>query len=319
MTLLSIIVPVYNAERYLSRCIESVLRNTLKDWELIIVDDGSTDGSGPLCDHYSQSDERVVVLHQDNRGQSEARNSGLHIAQGKYVTFVDADDEISEDAYLPNIQYLESHTGVDLLQYPTVWNYNTTESRKDELEPAIVEGQEAIFMAFYNNAPINYSVWNKIFCREVIGDTKFASGRLYEDKLFLLEVIHRVRSVYLSSVGEYHYYQYPGSSINKPTFLRRISWVESEYTLLKEMYGRSVTANQKLRRWMDTNRYLAVTHCQFPDNNIDAQKYMMRQSVPSVPISLSKDGLWFVVIKLFGTNLFIWLYCHLLMKRKKMV
>ena len=96
--LISIVVPVYNAERYLQRCVDSIIRNTFLDWELILVDDGSEDDSGNICESYSRSEERIKVLHQGNGGQSIARNNGLQHAQGRYITFVDADDEIASCA-----------------------------------------------------------------------------------------------------------------------------------------------------------------------------------------------------------------------------
>lgn len=312
MALLSIIVPVFNAEMYLQRCITSILRSTFTDWELILIDDGSQDSSGQICDQYSQADERVVVLHQPNQGQSVARNNGLRVAKGDYVTFVDADDEISDDAYLFNVQYLETHPEVDFLQYPTVWNCNTPDALVEDIMPIQINGHEAIFNAFIDNVPINYSVWNKIFRREAISDVLFVSGRLYEDKLFLMDVIRRAKAAYLSTFGEYHYYQYTGSSINKPTYLRRISWVESEYALLKEMYQFPVSKAKWLKRWMDTNRYLAVTHCQFSDEDITAQKTMIRQTAPRVKISFTKYYFWYLFILLFGADNYIKYYCSLL-------
>ena len=92
--LLSVIVPVYNVEKYLSRCIDSILSQTFTDFELILVDDGSPDNCGSICDEYAKKDKRIIVIHQQNRGVSSARNKGLDIARGEYVTFVDSDDQI---------------------------------------------------------------------------------------------------------------------------------------------------------------------------------------------------------------------------------
>lgn len=312
MPFLSIIIPVYNAEKYLARCIESILRNTFSDWELILIDDGSEDDSARICDQYSQVDDRVVALHQSNQGQSEARNKGLSIAKGRYVTFVDADDEVGDNAYLPNIQYLEAHPEVDFLQYPTIWNCNTPETRKDAMGPITIEGHDALLMAFCDNSPINYSVWNKLFRLKVVRGVRFVSGRLYEDKLFLLDVIRQVNVAYLSEWGEYHYYQYGESSINKPTFLRRISWVESEYVLLEEMYRHPQSRGQWLKRWMDANRYLAVTHYQFPDEVISKQMKMAKQSIPAVRMKASKDYIWYLFIVLCGIHNYIKIYCKIL-------
>lgn len=93
----SIIVPVYNVERYISRCIDSILKQTIQDFELILIDDGSPDNSGNICDEYAQLDNRIVVVHQENKGVSAARNKGLDIAKGKYIVFVDSDDEVTSD------------------------------------------------------------------------------------------------------------------------------------------------------------------------------------------------------------------------------
>lgn len=312
MPLLSIVVPVYNAEKYLQRCVDSIIRNTFLDWELILVDDGSKDDSGDICESYSRSEERIKVLHQKNGGQSAARNHGLRHVQGQYVTFVDADDEISADAYLPNIQYLETHPDVDFLQYPTLWNCNTKDVRKELVEAKTITGREKIFSAWCDNSPINYSVWNKIFRKEIVDGIKFVVGRLYEDKLFLLDVIRKCQSVYLSPVGEYRYYQYPGSSINRPTFLRRISWVESEYTLLAEMYEFPETSDRWLKKWMDTNRYLANTYREYPFEEINLHLNMMKQTIPSGIRGSRKDRFWYLVNRCLGPETFLRIYCLLL-------
>ena len=116
--LLSIITPVYNVEAYLDRCVQSVLSQSYREIELILIDDGSTDGSASLCDEWEAKDSRVVVVHQANAGVSAARNAGLKIAQGDYLTFVDPDDFLAPDTYFVNMAYLQSHQEVDMLQYP---------------------------------------------------------------------------------------------------------------------------------------------------------------------------------------------------------
>ena len=95
--MISVIVPVYNVERYIRQCVESILEQTYADLEIILVDDGSTDGSGSICDEYKLKDNRVVVIHKCNGGLSEARNAGLDIARGEYIGFVDSDDYIEPD------------------------------------------------------------------------------------------------------------------------------------------------------------------------------------------------------------------------------
>jgi glycosyltransferase involved in cell wall biosynthesis len=96
---ISIIVPVYDVEKYLKKCVDSILNQTFKDFELILVDDGSPDNSGAICDQYAEKDSRVRVIHKENGGLSDARNAGIEVARGKYLGFVDSDDFVNEDMY----------------------------------------------------------------------------------------------------------------------------------------------------------------------------------------------------------------------------
>ena len=107
--LLSVIVPVYNVETYLPRCVDSILQQSYENMEVILVDDGSQDGSGKICDEYAARDSRVKVIHKENGGLSSARNAGLDTAAGEYLTFVDSDDWIEPDAYCPMIALLEEN------------------------------------------------------------------------------------------------------------------------------------------------------------------------------------------------------------------
>ncbi len=112
---LSIIVPVYNVENYLCQCIDSILNQSYTDFELILVDDGSQDRSREICDRYAFEDKRIIVVHKQNGGLSSARNAGIEISRGKYLSFIDSDDFISEDYYLWNMEYLIDHPQIDIL------------------------------------------------------------------------------------------------------------------------------------------------------------------------------------------------------------
>ena len=128
--ILSVIVPVYNVERYLDACVQSIVNQTFQDWELLLVDDGSTDGSGGICDRWTSRDERITALHQENKGQAAARNAALDIAQGQFFTFVDSDDEITSETYAENIEILLSQPEIELLCYPMTLDYNNQQRRK---------------------------------------------------------------------------------------------------------------------------------------------------------------------------------------------
>ena len=115
---LSIIIPVYNTEQTLEKCVDSVLQSSLNNFEIILVNDGSTDNSANICESYKNSyPEQVLVIHQKNQGLSAARNAGLGIAKGQYITFVDSDDYISKDLYCHLLEQLNTHKNIDLLEY----------------------------------------------------------------------------------------------------------------------------------------------------------------------------------------------------------
>lgn len=128
MAILSIIVPVYNVEQYLPRCIDSILEQTFQNFELILVDDGSKDKSGEICDEFAKKDNRIIVIHQENKGVNTARNAGLDIATGSYITFVDSDDWIQPDSYCKSIGLMETNRDIDLLQYPEIHIKNGSET-----------------------------------------------------------------------------------------------------------------------------------------------------------------------------------------------
>ena len=128
---LSIIVPVYNVELYIAECIDSILAQTFKDWELILVDDGSKDNSGKICDEYAQKDSRIKVIHKKNEGLSSSRNTGLDNISGKFVTFVDSDDVIlGEDTLQKLIDIFVDDQELDILQYDVIHKWQSTEEHK---------------------------------------------------------------------------------------------------------------------------------------------------------------------------------------------
>lgn len=157
----SIIVPVYNVEQYLSRCIESVLSQTFKDFELILVDDGSTDSSGAICDHYAEKDNRIIVIHKENGGVSTARNVGIENARGEYITFCDSDDYYKDKLLETVVSYLEDDS-VDVLSY----NYDSLlQSGLDkgsniDTGTFITDSPEKTFSLIINHTFTSYLGWS---------------------------------------------------------------------------------------------------------------------------------------------------------------
>ena len=178
MELISVIVPVYNVESYVAECIESIQNQTYMNLEIILVNDGSTDASGDICDQYAAYDERIQVIHKENAGVSAARNTGIESANGDYIGFVDSDDYIATTMYEDMLKLMAEHD-LDIIECTAFRNNGDTniEGCNDgSLE--IFNRDEALKMAMYD---CFVAVWSQLYKRRVISDVRFPVGRKFED------------------------------------------------------------------------------------------------------------------------------------------
>lgn len=207
--LISIIVPVFKAERYLSRCVDSLLRQTYSNIEILLVDDGSPDHSGVLCDKIALKDKRIRVFHKENGGVSSARNLGLKHAKGEWISFVDADDSVSEDFFQCN--YFDT---IDIFQksYKIIYEDKGECVSVDVVDKSLFT-EEMIYTHFVRKR--TNALWDKIIRRDVIADNKFNENVLVgEDFLFSLSLIREVKHYQLCSRGHYNYYIHKGSAMD---------------------------------------------------------------------------------------------------------
>lgn len=203
MTQVSIIVPVYNSENTLERCISSLLNQTYKDYELLIINDGSTDRSAEICDSYATKDDRIKVFHKQNGGVSSARNQGLDNVSGKWVTFVDSDDWVDE-LYIETL--VESSSCVDLvLGYATLVNYpNRQQVCRQEM---VIKSDEYYKLFSECDLGVRTAPWNKLFKFQIIhdNDIRFPLGvPIGEDAVFLYTFL--LYSENVNSINSRHYY-----------------------------------------------------------------------------------------------------------------
>lgn len=178
--ILSVIIPVYKVEKTLDRCVESVFQQGIDDMEVILVDDGSPDGCGEMCDLWASKDERVKVVHKANGGLSSARNAGLDIATGDYVTFVDSDDYLMPDTYSKALGK----------QYKIDWDILEFSLVHESASRITLDIKECSFMSarqyWLNTKAWHHSyVWNKIFKRSLFNEVKFEKNRIFEDLLIM--------------------------------------------------------------------------------------------------------------------------------------
>lgn len=212
---LSIIVPVYNVKNYLERSIYSILAQTFQDFELILIDDGSTDGSGTLCDSYAVKDPRIQVLHQENKGQSYARNIGIKIARGKYITFVDSDDWLEPEMYQLMFASIEKNNADIVISRLQIVNAPNDVIRvigydKELLLNRIEATKEILRDDMIPSFPVN-----KIFRRELFDGIEFPVGRIFEDTATIYKVFFKANRVVTIPYIGYNYWQNPNGTCQK--------------------------------------------------------------------------------------------------------
>lgn len=179
---LSIIIPVFRTQDTLDRCIESILRQSFTDYEIILVDDGSPDRCPQLCDDYANKYTHISVIHKENGGLSDARNAGIEQAVGEYITFIDSDDTILEDTLQKLMEELQEHPTVDILEYPVMERVG--HPTKEKLLTFIPKEYENALTYWLGEKAYNHTyAWNKIFRRSLFKDIRFPKGKNFEDVL----------------------------------------------------------------------------------------------------------------------------------------
>lgn len=212
---ISVIIPVYNSEKHIKRCIDSILSQKFKGFELILVDDGSSDSSGGICDNYAIKYPNIKVIHTENSGVSSARNIGLSMAEGKYVAFADSDDFLSDNTLRTIYSVAEENT-LDVLQY----NYYVRDEKgelipeccTDDISTDVVNPQK-----YFDSGMCLGYVWATLIRRDIIVDSKICFVQdlsLSEDRVFVMEVLCHSKRVMRISDKLYHYISNPKSLVN---------------------------------------------------------------------------------------------------------
>ncbi|ABY44567.1 glycosyltransferase family 2 protein [Bacillus mycoides] len=210
---ISIIVPVYKVERYIHKCIDSILVQTFEDFELILVDDGSPDTCGEICDRYADKDMRIKVIHKENGGLSSARNAGLENAKGDYIGFVDSDDWIEPDMY--ELLYgMCVEQGCDIAICSSQIHYSNRIVTSSN-HPFIIHDRNTAMKTMLEGKLYDEVVWTKLFKRNLLEDIKFPVGMSYEDTAFTYKVIHKCKKVCFIGEPKYHYIKRDNSMMDR--------------------------------------------------------------------------------------------------------
>ncbi len=233
---LSIIVPVYKVRRHLQKCIESILQQTYTDYELILVDDGSPDGCGAICDRYAQECDKVKVIHKKNGGLSSARNAGIAVAKGEYITFVDGDDTIASGTYYYNMHILLSNPDIDILEYPVIRDYESPKSDVVSFSPQKISGNPDVFIDWIKRKGYDHGyAWNKIYRAEMFLFVRFPEGEVFEDMYTTPMLYESAYNVYYSDCGFYYYYKHEKSITTNYSFKSQYYLYRNTLSLFKKV------------------------------------------------------------------------------------
>lgn len=230
---ISVIIPVYKVEKYLKRCVESVVNQTYKNIEIILVNDGSPDKCGEICDEYARIDSRIKVIHKENGGLSSARNSGLDIASGDYIMFVDSDDWISEVSLEQLNEYIDMDYDIINFKFSFVKENSkelieTNNNIKDSYECDLITYIDKLF-----SGELNFFIWNKLYKKNLFDEVRFPEGRNYEDLATIYKLYFNAKSIIVTDYTLYYYWLGNSNSITSNSTVKNMR----DYLLsTKEIY-----------------------------------------------------------------------------------
>lgn len=234
--IISVIVPVYNVENYLRRCINSILDQTYDAYEVILVDDGSTDRSGNICDEYAHACGNITVYHQMNRGQSSARNFGVQMARGAYIAFVDSDDWVSKN-YLSYLYEMVEKFQVDIagakMKRLDSYDENFAELNNYHVEECLTTAESLKKMCYGDS--IGVSPCAKIYKKELLLQNPYPVGKIHEDVDTTYKIISSCPNMAVGTQVIYYYFQRSGSTIHQRLMETQFYGMEAALNLLKYM------------------------------------------------------------------------------------
>lgn len=263
LPLISVIVPVYQVEAYLDKCISSITRQTYTNLEIILVDDGSPDRCGAMCDDWARLDSRIKTIHKKNGGLSDARNAGMAIATGELIGFVDSDDHISPDMYQLLYEHMmREECDISACGVKMVWEDGTSSRTLTKAGHVVLDTRNAM-EAMIRETWLKQPVWYKLYKAELIRDIPFVVGKYHEDVFWSYQAVGRARRVAVFDTPCYFYTQRSGSIMGESYSLKRLDALEAktariEYVrqrfpellgiAMRDLWGMCIFATQMLLR-----------------------------------------------------------------------
>lgn len=294
-SLVSIIVPVYNAEKYIDNCVTSVVNQTYSKWELLLIDDGSFDSSGMICDNYSRLNSRIRVVHQKNLGVSAARNRGIECAEGEYIAFLDVDDALPQESLKTLVNSLIDNNA------DVAMGITCGEKWENHSGVEIWKGEDGIQYSLMDD-PYTYAAWGKLYRRELIGETRFDRKiKINEDSLFVFQIMCKKPVCVCVNKEIYQYIQVSGSA-SRSAFSEKyfdiLKVSDLKYKKIEEQFPQmhDLAKNMLLKARMNVLRLLAVrTRDEYRDVEKKLLEYILDNKEDYIPSSKECNQWMFIL------------------------
>lgn len=278
MDLVSVIIPIYNVEKYLNQCIESIVSQTYKNLEIILINDGSTDTSAEICEYWAEKDNRIKVIHLENGGAGRARNAGIKVARGKWLSFIDSDDYISKKFY--SFLMCNASEDIDVIECNYLSCHDAEVNFDDVLlgEGKTYESKDALY-EHIKGICFKQVIWNKIYRSTVIKDIKFPESKLIDDEFWTYKVLGKARKLVSLNSKLYAYRQQEQSVMHRKFSLERLHALEAKTERLKyiECNFPDLKSIAKIDLW-HTCMYLGqMSMLNLNNENIDKSFWMINK------------------------------------------
>lgn len=251
MDLISVIVPVYKVEKYLDRCVQSIVDQTYRNLEIILVDDGSPDNCPAMCDAWAEKDSRIKVIHKENGGGAQARNVGIDYAKGQLIGFVDSDDFIQPNMYQYLYQIL-METNCDIAECSFFTTDSDNSFKAEHInETLLILNTEDALKEHIHDRICRQLVWNKLYRRKSIDDIRMVEGKFIDDEFFTYRVLSQAGKVVVSNQKLYAYRQHPDSVMHKNFTISRLQAVDAKCQRLEFLKSKfpNLVSVAKINLW----------------------------------------------------------------------
>ncbi len=305
--MISVIVPVYKVVKYLDRCVSSIVNQTYKDLEIILVDDGSPDSCGEMCDAWAAKDDRIRVIHKQNGGLSDARNAGLDFASGDYIAFVDSDDYIHTEflqTLYTNITANDADMAICGFCKVDEQGQSFVSEEKETIEERLLDNTSAL--EYLGIGKIKNTAWDKLYKKVLFADVRFPIGKISEDTFVMPRLLYACTSIHITSRELYYYVQNPTSIMHTAVSARSMDFIEGDclsLALFEEIGLNHLLANKAYNvyhRFISLRSRIPVSSVQ-DKKRIKEVKKMVRRSYLRYRPKINKlDILQFEAPRLFN-------------------